>query len=394
MELRRIDMLANSHGLCGPAGDKLVSRIRAALLRILKTTNRIMDEGLMTGKPLLDVLSGRKPERRPIWFMRQAGRYLPEYRKLREQAGSFLELCYRPELAAEVTLQPLWRYDLDAAIVFSDILVVPHAMGLGLRFEEGEGPILETVRSDEDVRVLKPLGKSGQVSAIYETVGLVKSKLDISVALIGFCGGPWTVASYMIEGGGSNRELSKAIALRGESWFRYLIDRLVDESVEYLSGQVQAGAEAVQIFDSWAGDLPDGSREEFVEKPLVALMKGFRARHPDIPAIVFAKGVGASHRTIQQITGAQAMSIESGLSIEWARDALPGTCAVQGNLDPEVLLGPEDIARKAAMKLAAAMPMGRHIFNLGHGIRQQTNPEILGSVIDAVRLHDAGKAAG
>lgn len=326
--------------------------------------------------------------------MRQAGRYLPEYRKLREEAGSFLELCYRPELAAEVTLQPLRRYDLDAAIIFADILVVPHAMGLALRFEEGEGPILETVRSTVEVKRLKPLSQSSQVGAVYETIARVSSQLHESVALIGFCGGPWTVASYMIEGGSSNREMSKAVAFRRDEWFRYLIDRLVDESVDYLAGQVEAGAEAVQIFDSWAGDLPENSRKEFVERPLEALVKGFRARHPDIPAIVFARGVGFGHVAIQKATGARGIGIESELAIEWARDALTRVCAVQGNLDPELLLGQEDAVRKAARTLAAAMPMDRHIFNLGHGIRPATQPEMLNAVIDAVRLHDAGQVAG
>jgi uroporphyrinogen decarboxylase len=342
------------------------------------------------GKPLLDVLKARSPARRPIWFMRQAGRYLPEYRKLREQAGSFLALCYHPELATEVTLQPLRRYDLDAAIVFSDILVVPHAMGLGLRFEEGEGPVLDRVRDGQDVRALKALGCSDQVRAVYETVARVRSDIGAPVAVIGFCGGPWTVASYMIEGGSSDRQSSKAIALRGDAWFRHLIDKLVDQSVEYLSGQVEAGAEAVQIFDSWAGDLPESSREEFVEKSLAALVHGFRERHPEVPVIVFARGVGHSHKTIQQATGAQAIGVESELSIEWARDELASVCAVQGNLDPEVLLGPEEAARKVAAKLASAMPMDRHIFNLGHGIRPSTRPEMLGAVIDEVRQHDGG----
>ncbi len=344
------------------------------------------------GKPLLDILGGKKPERRPIWFMRQAGRYLPEYRKLREQAGSFLNLCYQPELAAEVTLQPLQRYDLDAAIVFADILVLPHAMGLNLRFEEGEGPVIETVRNQEDARQLQHIGNSRQVNAVYKTLMRVSSALGNDVALIGFCGGPWTVASYMVEGRSSNRELSKQVASRGESWFQYMIDRLIEESVDYLSGQVAAGAEAVQIFDSWAGDLPEENREDFVEKPLAALVNGFRERHPYTPVIVFARGVGHGHAAIEKATGAQALGIESELSIEWARDELKGV--VQGNLDPELLLGPEDVARQVAMGLAAAIPMERHIFNLGHGVRPLTSPEMITAVIDAVRQHDMSKPSG
>ncbi|MGH6820761.1 MAG: uroporphyrinogen decarboxylase [Methylocella sp.] len=340
------------------------------------------------GKPLLDVLKGERPVRRPIWFMRQAGRYLPEYRKLRERAGSFLDLCYQPELAAEVTLQPLRRYDLDAAIIFADILVVPHAMGLSLRFEEGEGPILETVRTYEQVKSLKALGEASQVQAVCETIARVKASLENSVALIGFCGGPWTVASYMIEGGSSNRELARAAAARGERWFRHLIERLVEESAEYLSRQIEAGAEAVQIFDSWAGDLTDGPRKEFVEKPLAAVVKRFCARHPQMPVIVFARGVAEGHRAIQEATGAEAMGIESEFPIEQARDLLIDVCAVQGNLDPVILLEHEANVRKAAADLAAAMPFDRHIFNLGHGVRPQTKPEMLTTVIDAVRSLD------
>ena len=346
----------------------------------------------MQGKPLLDVLAGRVPARRPIWFMRQAGRYLPEYRQLREQAGSFLNLCYEPKLAAEATLQPLRRFDIDAAILFADILVVPHAMGLELRFEDGEGPILGTVRDRAAVGRLLTVRRSDQVQCVYETVSLVRSQLGKSVSLIGFCGGPWTVASYMIEGSSSIRELAKVAAFQGEDWFRDLIARLVEESVEYLTGQIEAGAEAVQIFDSWAGDLPDYQRRELVVKPLAAVVRGLRQRYPNIPVIVFAKGVGVTHMEVQLASGANAIGIESELPIEWARDSLIEVCAVQGNLDPVVLLASEQIARNEATRLAAAMPMARHIFNLGHGIRPKTRPEVLQAVIESVRDYDSAVA--
>lgn len=343
-----------------------------------------------TGKPLLDVLAGRRPERRPMWFMRQAGRYLPEYRKVRETAGSFLDLCYQPELAKEVTLQPLRRYDIDAAILFADILVVPHAMGLGLRFEEGEGPILDVVNDDEAVSRLKQVTGTQQVRSVCETVRAVKAELGGKIALIGFCGAPWTVASYMIEGRGSDRQRARLAAFERQDWFVRLIDFLVDESVAYLSAQISAGAEVVQIFDSWAGDLPAGLRIEVVEKPLARMVRQLRELHPDTPVIVFARGVGLDHVRIQQATGADAMGIEAELALSWAVKALAARCAVQGNLDPVALLGSDDLARREAIAVAAAAPMERHVFNLGHGIRQGTRPEVLSAVIDAVRGFDDG----
>ena len=198
-------------------------------------------------QPLMNVLAGRNSERRPIWFMRQAGRYLPEYRKLREQAGSFLELCYSPQLAAEVTLQPLRRYDLDAAIIFADILVVPHAMGNGLSFVEGEGPKLETVRGSSDLSRLKAGLKSRQFESVAESINRVRRDLDFNISLIGFCGAPWTVASYMVEGGSSDRELARKFAYQREDWFKELIIRLVENSIEYLCVQIEAGAITKQM---------------------------------------------------------------------------------------------------------------------------------------------------
>ena len=343
-----------------------------------------------TGKPLLEVLGGRAPGRRPIWFMRQAGRYLPEYRKVRERAGSFLKLCYTPELACEVTLQPLRRYDLDAAILFADILVVPHAMGLSLRFEDGEGPVLDVVRDASAVERLNAVAGTAQVVSVCETVKLVRAELPPHVGLIGFCGAPWTVASYMIEGKGSDRQHARLAAFERQSWFVQLIDRLVDESADYLSAQIEAGAEAVQIFDSWAGDLPAQLRADVVEKPLGRLVGKLRERHPIMPVIVFARGAGADHGRIQVATGADAMGIEAELSLDWAVQALSGKCAIQGNLDPVALLGSDRLARQEAVAVAKAVPVEKHIFNLGHGIKQGTRPEVLTAVIDAVREYDSG----
>lgn len=344
----------------------------------------------MTRKALLAVLGGTPPERRPIWFMRQAGRYLPEYRAIREKAGSFLELCYNPQMAAEVTLQPVCRYDIDAAILFADILVVPDAMGLRVDFVEGEGPRLETVNEVVSVGRLGSVATSSQARRVCETVGLVKDKLPAGVGLIGFCGGPWTVASYMVEGGSSDRHIAKLAAFGREAWFRLLIDRLVEESVKYLGMQIEAGAEAVQIFDSWAGDLPEGVRQEFVVGPLAQVVAGVRREHPGTPVIVFGRGLGVDHLEVAVSCRPEALGVETEQSLRWVHEAVGGQCAVQGNLDPVALLGSQEIAEAEARRVVSAVPMERHIFNLGHGIRQETRPERLGEVIAAVRAFDGG----
>lgn len=339
-------------------------------------------------KALLDVLEGRKPMRRPIWFMRQAGRYLPEYRAVRERAGSFLDLCYNPDLAAEVTLQPLRRFDLDAAILFADILVVPHAMGLEVRFEEGEGPVVQKVLDLAAVERLKEIAGGEQVKRVCETVASVKSQLPSDVGLIGFCGGPWTVASYMIEGGSSDRSAAKVAAFSGEAWFGRLIDRLVEESIEYLSLQIEAGAEAVQIFDSWAGELPGGVGEKFVVKPLAEIVKGLRSRLPGVPVIVFARGFGVRQKVVADEVGAACLGIESELPMEWATTQLSDSVAIQGNLDPVALLAPDEVVEEQVRRICGAISRHRHIFNLGHGIRVGTDPAKIERVIRAVRDFD------
>jgi uroporphyrinogen decarboxylase len=316
--------------------------------------------------------------------MRQAGRYLPEYRAVREKAGSFLDLCYNPELAAEVTLQPLARYDLDAAILFADILVVPHAMGLSLRFAEGEGPILDTVRSAEQVASLRPVSDSYEVRQVCRTVALTREGLGRHHALIGFCGAPWTVASYMIAGGSSDRVVAKIAAYRREPWFCALIDRLVFESTEYLCAQIDAGAEVVQIFDSWAGDLVGQEQDEFVLSPLAAIVSGVKARHPDVPVIVFARGVGAAQKKAAAIPGTSAIGVETEMDLS----ELPADTVVQGNLDPVALLAGEAVATREAERICSKINRQRHVFNLGHGIRVGTDPAVVGAVVDAVRKLD------
>jgi uroporphyrinogen decarboxylase len=343
-------------------------------------------------KPLMDVLEGRVPSRRPIWLMRQAGRYLPEYIAMRNKAGSFLDLCYMPELAAEVTLQPLRRFDLDAAIVFADILLVPHALGVKVTFEAGEGPVVERVAAPNRVAELtdRPLGR--EVEAVYETVRYVRGRLAPEVALIGFCGAPWTVATYLIEGGSSAERLTARVAaFRGESWLDSLIDELVRASVEYLAGQVAAGADCVQIFDSWAGDLPDGLRQRYCFAPIRRVIDGVRARCGAVPVIGFARGLGAAHAGFVEATGVQACGLESGVPLDWAARVLTPVAVVQGNLDPVSLLAGGRGLEEDVVRIATALPLERHVFNLGHGVRPQTDPRAVASLVDTVRRVDGGR---
>jgi uroporphyrinogen decarboxylase len=336
-------------------------------------------------KPILDVLQARKPERRPLWIMRQAGRYLPEYRELRSKAGSFLKLCYDPKLACEVTLQPLRRFDFDAAILFSDILVVPHAMGLSLDFKEGEGPVLETVHDLAGVNALTDGVASDQFSRVYETVANVKARISSKQTLIGFCGAPWTVASYMIEGGSSKRKKALDVALENQRWFSLMLERLVATSTEYLLGQIAAGAETVQIFDSWAGDVPDAALGRLVINPIAEIIAGIRAVYPDFPVIVFARGVGKSHAKIARGTLANCVGLEEDVDIGDVLDTLPAHVAVQGNLGNETLLGDETSMLAQIGRILERVPAERHIFNLGHGIQQQTPIAMVEKLVAAVR---------
>ena len=324
--------------------------------------------------------------------MRQAGRYLPEYRELRVKAGSFLDLCYDPGLAAEVTLQPLRRFDLDAAILFADILVVPHAMGLGLRFAEGEGPILGTVADSAGVGFLKDLANSDQVAAVCGTVMKVRERLPNSVALIGFCGGPWTVASYMVEGGSSDRNKARLAAYNQLPWFDALIERLVEQSVVYLAAQIDAGAQAVQIFDSWAGELCGAARERYVVQPLQKMLEELRRRYPLVPVIVFARGIGMDHGRIAGLGGVSAVGVEAEASLKMLADVVPESVALQGNLDPVALLSDDDGLLREVDVVLRSVPQRRHVFNLGHGIRQETDLRKVTVVVDAVRRFDESGA--
>jgi uroporphyrinogen decarboxylase len=353
------------------------------------------DEGLPPRagrKALIDVLEGRVPSRRPIWLMRQAGRYLPEYLETRNKAGSFLDLCYTPELAAEVTLQPLRRFDLDAAIVFADILLVPHALGVAVTFQAGEGPVLERVADARRVAQLAARPLASEIEAVYETVRQVRARLASNVALIGFCGAPWTVATYVIEGGSSaERMTARLAAFREERWLEALIDVLVAASIDYLAGQVAAGADCVQIFDSWAVDLPDRLRQRFCFAPIRRIIDGVRAKCGAVPVIGFARGLGAAHVDFVEATGVQACGLESGVPLGWAARVLTPVTAVQGNLDPVSLLAGGVGLERDARRIATALPFERHVFNLGHGIRPQTDPREVARLVETVRRVDGSR---
>ncbi|MGE4246422.1 MAG: uroporphyrinogen decarboxylase [Parvibaculaceae bacterium] len=341
------------------------------------------------GKALLDVLNGREPWRRPVWLMRQAGRYLPEYRETRSQAGSFLKLCMSPELSCEVTLQPLRRYDLDAAIVFADILLVPWALGVDLDYRENEGPVLSRVSDMEGVKRLSREVRSERLDPVCETLRLLRPALPGHVTLIGFCGAPWTVASYMIEGGSSpDRLRARRTALAREAWFEALIERLVEVSADYLEAQVKSGADALQIFDSWAGDLDDRLQEHCSIRPIRAIVERLRARGCDVPIIGFARGIGAGHLRFQGETGVAAVGVESSVPISWMNQELGRHSPVQGNLDPVVLSLGGEALEAATRALVQGMPPDRHIFNLGHGIRQETSPEHVERMLRVIRASD------
>ena len=338
---------------------------------------------------LLEVLNGQQPWRRPVWFMRQAGRYLEEYRQTRARAGSFLDLCYSPPLAAEVTLQPLRRFDLDAAILFADILLLPQVMGVDLSFQAGEGPVLSPTRSEEAVRRLKGAEAADDLAPVYETVRILRRELPGHVTLIGFCGAPWTVATYMIEGGGSPERLrARLAAMKGEPWLDMLMDKLVAASAAYLARQVQAGAQVVQIFDTWAGDLGDGLREKYVIRPIARIIARLRDLGAEVPVIGFARGIGAAQPQFARDTGVAAVGCEANMPVSYMRDVLAPQVVVQGNLDPLAVIAGGAALEEGVARLLQ-LPPARHIFNLGHGFRPETPVAHVERMMALIREGDA-----
>ena len=341
----------------------------------------------LSRKPaLLSVLAGKAVTPPPVWLMRQAGRYLPEYRQLRARAGGFLDLCYTPELATEVTLQPIRRYGFDAAILFSDILVVPDALGQRVAFVEGDGPRLEPVRSAADVARLDRARTPAAFQPVYDTVTRVRAELPAHVALIGFCGAPWTVATYMVAGRGSADQADARLwAYRDADGFGRLIDLLAETSIDYLDGQVRAGADALQIFDTWAGALPEPEFERWVVAPTRRIVTELKRRHPLVPIIGFPRGAGAKSARYLEATGVDGLGCDTGVPLEEMRALAGRGVAVQGNLDPLLLVaGGEALATRVRDTLRA-MRGARFIFNLGHGIVPETPPEHVAELVALVR---------
>ncbi len=285
-------------------------------------------------------------------------------------------------------MQPLRRYDFDAAIIFSDILIVPHAMGLPLSFVEGEGPVLEPVRSVSDVKALKAKPDDRILNSISQALSQVKPQLPAGATLIGFSGAPWTVSTYMVEGRTSDRKTVLEAARQRQPWFLELIARITETTIAYLNEQVTAGAEVLQIFDSWAGGLEGSMLDDYSIEPMAKIISALKILHPTIPIIAFARGAGMRHADVAFKTGADAVSVEQDVRLQNLLPALPSHAAIQGNLAPEVLLSTEKDLRLAITDALSGIPMNRHIFNLGHGIHQTTRPEMVTAAIDAVRAHD------
>ncbi len=328
---------------------------------------------MTVNKPLLEVLDGARAEVPPVWMMRQAGRYLPEYRKLRAEAGSFLDLCFTPELATEVTLQPVRRFGFDAAILFSDILVIPHALGQSVRFEAGEGPRLEPLTEAAAIDALPQAVDETVLAPVYETVRRVKAALDPKVTFLGFCGAPWTVATYMVAGHGTpDQAPARLFAYRQPEVFQRLIDRLVDCSITYLATQIEAGADAVQLFDTWAGVLPPEEFRRWCIEPAARIVSGLRRRVPGARVIGFPRGAGAGLGDYVAQVAVNAVSVDWAADRRLIREQVQPRVAIQGNLDPLALLAGGEALDRGVDAVLEAFAGGRFIFNLGHGILPET----------------------
>ena len=341
----------------------------------------------MTDKLILRALAGEILPIPPIWMMRQAGRYLPEYRATRAQAGDFLSLCYNSDLAAEVTLQPIRRYGFDAAILFADILLLPQALGADLWFEPGEGPRLSTITSMAGVQALKPADAvHDRLAPIYETLRILTRELPRQTTLIGFAGAPWTVASYMIAGRGT-RDQAPAHAMKAgdRAAFLALIDRITEATIEYLSMQVQAGAEVVKLFDSWAGSLKGQDFTDFAVKPTARIIAALKTRHPGLPVIAFPREAGDGYIGFAKATGADCVALDNSVTPEWAAENVQTTGCVQGNLAPDHMVTGGQSLIDATRRVVTAFRQGPHIFNLGHGITPDADPENVTLMVETVR---------
>ena len=343
-----------------------------------------MPNGTDSQKILLQTLLGKKTDQTPVWLMRQAGRYLPEYRELRAQKGGFLELCYDAESAAEVTLQPIKRFGFDGAILFSDILIVPHAMGQKLWFEKGEGPRLAPRLVDAALSSLESAPE--HFEAIYATVRRAAERLDDKTTFMGFAGSPWTVATYMVHGQGSKDQgVTRRYAYKDEAAFSELINAIIEKTVEYLLGQIEAGVDAVQLFDSWAGSLSPAQFEKWVIAPNAEIISRLKAVHPDLPIIGFPKGAGAKLVAYANETGASAIGLDETVDPVWAHENLPADLPLQGNLDPLALIASGEALEKSVGHILQVFEDRPHIFNLGHGILPDTPIEHVEKLLTLVR---------
>ncbi|MBW8271185.1 uroporphyrinogen decarboxylase [Caldovatus aquaticus] len=342
-------------------------------------------------KPLLRALAGEAVWPPPLWLMRQAGRYLPEYRAVRAQAGDFVALCTTPDLAAEVTLQPVRRFGMDAAILFSDILILPWAMGQPLRFAEGEGPVLDPpVRDAAALAALDTRAAVARAAPVLETVRRVRARLEAEapgVALIGFAGAPFTVACYMVEGrGGGDFARARELAYRDPAWFGRLIRLLAEATADYLIAQAEAGAEALMLFDSWAGLLPPSQFRRWVIEPAAAVARAVRRRHPEVPLIGFPRLAGPMlAEYAQRVAGLRAVGMDTAMDPRWAAQAVAADLALQGNLDPLALVAGGAAMEAEARAILAAMRGRPFVFNLGHGVVPQTPPEHVAQLVRLVR---------
>jgi uroporphyrinogen decarboxylase len=324
-----------------------------------------------SNKPLLGVLKGKKAEKTPVWLMRQAGRYLPEYRELRADKGGFLNLVYDSDAAAEITLQPIRRFGFDGAILFSDILIVPYALGQDLRFEAGEGPRLSPTLVDASFASLE--ASPGRLEPIYRTVENVKRALPPEVTFLGFAGSPWTVATYMIAGRGSKEQAeARRYAYGDPRSFQEIVDAVAEMTVDYLSGQIRAGVDAVQLFDSWSGSLSPAQFEQWVIAPTRGIVAKLKERHPDVPVIGFPKGAGGKLGAYARQTGVDAIGIDETVDPAWAAAEIPKELPVQGNLDPLALIAGGEALERSVQRIISAFEDRPHVFNLGHGILPDT----------------------
>ena len=337
-------------------------------------------------KPILRALHGESSRRPPFWLMRQAGRYLPEYRALRQKAGGFLDLCYVPELAAEVTLQPIRRFGMDAAILFADILLVPQAMGQKLWFAEGEGPRLEPIRTRVEAESLNLEGMTGRLAPVYQAAARVAAALPEKTTLIGFAGAPWTVATYMVEGGSSRDYANvKEWAFGDPDGFGVLIDRLVEATAAHLSAQLDAGAEVVQIFDTWASAVGPEHFDRLVIEPTRRIVERVRRDHKDALVIGFPRGIGELYPRYFIETGVDGIGIDAGMAPAVAAQSLQPHGTVQGNLDPRILVAGGEAMEKAVGGILAALSNGPFIFNLGHGVVPETPVDHVARLTELLR---------